>query len=290
VGADSGTALVIRDSSYYLDTVREVRVLAERIESIEDAKSLADRAAAAKVWAQRAKLGTDQVNLAAVARLWAERRAGELLATMRKLEGGRPSDKTPSQPRGVSLEDLGVTYDQSSQWQKLAEVPATKFQDALDQAASEGVVSRSRVMSVHYSSETDMWSTPQALFDELDAEFGFTLDVCATKGNAKCRKFFTEADDGLAQEWRGTCWMNPPYGDAIVGWVRKAYESSLLGTVVVCLVPARVDTGWWWDYCRHGQIRFLRGRLKFGDGANSAPFPSAVVVFPHAPSVIWWER
>lgn len=141
-----------------------------------------------------------------------------------------------------------------------------------------------------YSSGSDLWSTPQALFDELNSEFKFTLDVCATPENAKCDDYFTEADDGLTQSWRGVCWMNPPYGDEIVKWVRKAYEASLLGTVVVCLVPARVDTGWWWDYCIQGQVRFLRGRLKFGGGANSAPFPSAVIVFPAKPEVVWWAR
>lgn len=148
----------------------------------------------------------------------------------------------------------------------------------------------SRKMDVHYSSSTDLWATPQKLYDELHREFAFTLDVCATPENAKCREFFTEATDGLAQEWRGVCWMNPPYGDAISAWVRKAYETSLLGTVVVCLVPARVDTAWWWDYCRHGEVRILRGRLKFGDGANSAPFPSAVVVFGRPADTIYWER
>lgn len=152
------------------------------------------------------------------------------------------------------------------------------------------VVEQKRGMDVHYSSATDLWSTPQALFDELHREFKFTLDVCATPENAKCGDYFTAVDDGLTQSWRGACWMNPPYGDEIVKWVRKAYESSLLGTVVVCLVPARVDTGWWWDYCIQGQVRFLRGRLKFGGGANSAPFPSAVVVFPASPEVVWWER
>ncbi len=85
--------------------------------------------------------------------------------------------------------------------------------------------------------------------------------------------------DGLALTWLGTCWMNPPYGRKIGQWVRKAYESSLLGATVVCLLPARTDTAWWHDYVVKGEIRFLRGRLKFGGQKNSAPFPSAVVVY-----------
>lgn len=137
-----------------------------------------------------------------------------------------------------------------------------------------------------YSSASDEWETPQELFEALDGEFHFTLDVCATKANAKCRRFFTEQDDGLAQEWSGVCWMNPPYGDAIEAWVRKASEAAWGGATVVCLVPARVDTAWWWDYCAHGEVRCLRGRLKFGASETSAPFPSAVVVFrPGLPRV-----
>jgi phage N-6-adenine-methyltransferase len=135
--------------------------------------------------------------------------------------------------------------------------------------------------SVHFSSATAEWSTPQELFDELDAEFDFELDVCATAGNAKCNRYFTQADDGLAQKWRGVCWMNPPYGAGIGAWVRKAYESSLLGATVVCLLPARTDTRWWQDCCAAGEVRFLRGRLRFNGANTGAPFPSAVVVFRH---------
>lgn len=135
-------------------------------------------------------------------------------------------------------------------------------------------------MQVHYSSKTDMWATPQETFDRLDAEFGpFDLDVCATPENAKCKNFYTRAEDGLAQPWRGKCWMNPPYGREIKLWMRKAYEESRKGALVVCLIPARTDTAWWHDYAMRGDVSFIRGRLKFGGAANSAPFPSAVVVF-----------
>ena len=93
------------------------------------------------------------------------------------------------------------------------------------------------------------------------------------------RALLHAADDGLAQEWRGVCLMNPPYGAGIGAWVRKAYESSLLGATVVCLVPARTDTRWWQDCCTVGEVRFLRGRLRFNGADTGAPFPSAVVVF-----------
>ena len=134
-------------------------------------------------------------------------------------------------------------------------------------------------MDVHFSSKTDLWATPQEFFDKYDAIHGFELDVCANAENAKCFAYFDTSMDGLAQEWRGKCWMNPPYGRGIGAWVEKAYRSSRQGATVVCLLPARTDTAWWHDYCMKGEIEFIRGRLKFGGHSNAAPFPSAVVVF-----------
>ena len=135
-------------------------------------------------------------------------------------------------------------------------------------------------VNVHFSSETDMWATPQDFFDKLNFIYSFTLDPCSTKNNAKCSHFFTEQDNGLNQDWAGhRVFMNPPYGRTIGQWMKKAYEESLKGALVVCLVPARTDTAWWHNFAIKGDIEFLRGRLKFGDAKNSAPFPSAVVVF-----------
>lgn len=145
-------------------------------------------------------------------------------------------------------------------------------------------------MAVHYSSATDEWATPQDFFDAVAREFDFTTDVCALDSSAKCEHYYTPETDGLAQDWTGTCWMNPPYGRAIVDWVRKAHESAQAGATVVALVPARVDTGWWWDYCRHAEVRFLRGRLRFGDDDSAgAPFPSVLVIFGRPACVKWWE-
>jgi phage N-6-adenine-methyltransferase len=132
---------------------------------------------------------------------------------------------------------------------------------------------------VHFSSETDLWATPQDFFDKQNAIYNFTLDVCATDDNAKCKKYFTKNDDGLNKEWHGVCWMNPPYGREIKQWMHKAYNESLKGVTIVCLVPARTDTVWWHEYAMKGNIEFIRGRLKFGNAKNSAPFPSALVVF-----------
>lgn len=132
-----------------------------------------------------------------------------------------------------------------------------------------------------FTSRSDMWETPQWLFDKLNAAWMFSLDVCATAENAKCKHFITPEMDALRDDiyWHGTCWMNPPYGRQIGLWVKKAYESAQRGATVVCLLPARTDTAWWHDYCMKGDITFLRGRLKFGDSKNSAPFPSAIVIF-----------
>jgi len=136
-------------------------------------------------------------------------------------------------------------------------------------------------MSVHFSSKTCEWSTPQDLFNDLNSVFEFRTDLCATPENAKCEDYFTKRDNGLARLWSGSCWLNPPYGREIGAWVRKAAESAIDGwATVVCLLPARTDTAWWHDYViPFGEITFLRGRLRFGGAKNSAPFPSAIVVF-----------
>ncbi len=134
-------------------------------------------------------------------------------------------------------------------------------------------------LNVHFSSGRNNWATPQGLFDKLNGEFHFELDVCATAENAKCKKYYRPAEDGLKQEWKGICWMNSPYGREIGKWMKKAYDSALAGATVVCLVPSRTDTAWWFDYCAKGEIRFIKGRLKFGGSKNAAPFPSAIIVF-----------
>lgn len=135
-------------------------------------------------------------------------------------------------------------------------------------------------MNVHFSSKTCEWATPDWFFDQLDAEFHFTLDPCSSHENAKCEKHFTLEDDGLSKDWAGeVVYMNPPYGREIPKWIKKAHDASQRGATVVCLVPSRTDTAWWHDYAAKGDVRFLRGRLKFGGHVNSAPFPCAVVIF-----------
>ena len=141
---------------------------------------------------------------------------------------------------------------------------------------------KSKLNSGMFSSTTDMWATPQKFFDKLNEEFHFTLDPCATPDNAKCRKFYTSEQNGLAQDWQGeTVFCNPPYGRAIAAWVKKCHdEAQKSDTKVVMLIPARTDTSYFHDYIYHqAELRFIRGRLHFNESPQGAPFPSMVVIF-----------
>lgn len=121
-----------------------------------------------------------------------------------------------------------------------------------------------------FSSASQHWSTPKELYRVLEAEFNFNDDPCPLHS----------VTDGLYRDWETRVFLNPPYGREITKWLRKAYSESQKGKLVVCLLPSRTDTKWWHDYCMQAdEIRFLRGRLKFGNSKNSAPFPSAVVIF-----------
>lgn len=137
---------------------------------------------------------------------------------------------------------------------------------------------------VMFSSARDDWETPQDVFDRLDAEFHFTLDPCADDYNHKCKKYYTKEQDGLIQPWKGeTVFCNPPYGRELKYWVSKAFsEANNRGTTVVMLIPSRTDTLWFHNYIYQKpmvEVRFIKGRLKFGGSKNSAPFPSMIVIF-----------
>jgi site-specific DNA-methyltransferase (adenine-specific) len=140
-----------------------------------------------------------------------------------------------------------------------------------------------------FSSRSEEWATPGDLFGRLDAEFHFTLDPCATRQNAKCRKFFDRKTNGLTQDWSNErVFMNPPYGRLVGQWMRKARKAAKGGALVVCLIHARTDTRWWHENVegQANEVRFIRGRVRFerpqGLPSVSAPFPSALVVYrPH---------
>jgi len=140
---------------------------------------------------------------------------------------------------------------------------------------------KSRLTSGLFTSRTEEWETPQYVFGILNKEFNFQLDVCATSENAKCKTYFDKHVDGLKQEWSPfRCWMNPPYGKNISLWMKKAYQESQQGALIVCLVPSRTDTRWWHNWAmKAGEIRLIAGRLSFGDSDQSAPFPSSIVIF-----------
>lgn len=127
-----------------------------------------------------------------------------------------------------------------------------------------------------------MSGVPPSFFNEVNKEFNFNLDPCSTDENHKCDKYYTIKDDGLSKDWSGhNVWCNPPYGRNIGKWVEKCYrEGCKDNTLVVLLIPARTDTKYFHDYILHrAEIRFIPGRLKFGNSNNSAPFPSMLVIF-----------
>lgn len=134
-----------------------------------------------------------------------------------------------------------------------------------------------------FSSKNIEWETPQSFFDELNNEFHFTLDSCALPHNAKCERFYTPEQDGLSQDWEGErVFCNPPYGSSIYNWIRKcSMESKKPNTLVVALIPVRTDTKYFHEfiYKKVKEIRFVKGRLKFSNSKQLAPFPSMVVIF-----------
>ncbi len=160
--------------------------------------------------------------------------------------------------------------------------PTFPLDDALSRTGHSSEVRTNHLMQIMASSERTDWATPQAWFDYLHLEFKFSLDPCCTHANAKCPRRYTPAEDGLAQSWaEERVFMNPPYGRELPRWLKKAYEAARdHGALVVCFVPARVDTEWWHRYAaKASEIRFPVGRVKFTGAETGAPFPVAIVIF-----------
>jgi site-specific DNA-methyltransferase (adenine-specific) len=156
------------------------------------------------------------------------------------------------------------------------------------------------IAKVMFSSASDDWATPQAFYDALDAEFGFVLDACSSTTNHKAPHFFAldhpdlDRRDGLAGDWaadarthQGAVWLNPVYGRTIGDWMAKAADTARAGATVVCLVPARTDTRWFHDHvlAEGAEVRYVRGRLKFGSATTGAPFASLVIIYRGHPVV-----
>lgn len=138
-----------------------------------------------------------------------------------------------------------------------------------------------------FTSNKEDWETPQDFYDRLNAKYHFEWDLAASDDNAKCSCYFTRDDNSLEQDWEGlsgNLFLNPPYGRELKLWVKKAATTKLKDKQnIVMLIPSRTDTSYWHDYIfNHAEIKFLRGRLKFevdGISGDSAPFPSAVVIY-----------
>lgn len=131
-----------------------------------------------------------------------------------------------------------------------------------------------------FESATVEWSTPDSIFEPLNHEFNFTLDVAANEKNSKCEKFISKEQDGLIQSWSGNCWMNPPYGRGLSNWMKKAVQEQKNGVTTVCLIPARTNTNWFHDVViPHAEIRFVRGRPKFGNADQGLPWPLLILIF-----------
>lgn len=135
-----------------------------------------------------------------------------------------------------------------------------------------------------FSSQTDQWATPIDFFNMLNNIYYFTLDPCADEYNHKCPKYYTKEQNGLLQDWYNEIvFCNPPYGREIYNWVEKCwYESTYHNAICVMLIPARTDTRYFHNFIynnRNAEVYFIKGRLKFGNSNNAAPFPSMVVVF-----------
>ena len=133
--------------------------------------------------------------------------------------------------------------------------------------------------SNRFDSKKQEWETPESIFNPLNKEFKFTLDVCADNKNNKVDNYFDKEQNALNKDWsKDVCWMNPPYKKVGI-WLKKAYEESLKGAIVVCLIPSRTNTNWWHDYCMKGEIRFIRGRPKFKGCKYGLPQPLSIIIF-----------
>jgi len=256
--------------------------------SLKQAVEIINEAEALRVYADQASKGLDIQNACAEIKIRAERRAGELLAKMEKHPAGRPSVNRSQLATDLlpKLEDLGISKSDSSRWQLEASLPEEKFKEIVKDIKEKGIEltstlvrqqASSNKLGIHFSSQTDEWTTPQNIIDATLKTLSFIdLDPCADGNkNIPAKNYFF--DNGLEQKWIGKVYMNPPYGNAIGAWIDKLHEEYQKGNVVeaIALVPARTDTEWFRVF-RDYPVCFIYGRLKFGNMDNSAPFPSAV--------------
>lgn len=269
-----------------------------KITDIKEAVKVKNMADAAEIF-YKAQDAWEQAQEAQEFRLRAIRAAGKIL--LPPAQGGMTEriNKWESKDSQylLMLEEAGISHGTAQTWQKVARVPDDKFEAYFAEAEywqDDFSIAGLLRFSGDWYGKTNIteWETPQWLFDLLDGEFHFDIDVCANEHNTKCQNYYSPERNGLKQDWEDfTCWMNPPYGREIKDWMNKASDSAKKGATVVCLVPARPDTEWWWDNCINGEIRFIKGRLKWPESETVAPFPSVIVILGSAikPKVIWWD-
>jgi hypothetical protein len=267
-----------------LDTAR--RVLAEA-RTVDEVKAIRDKAEAMRLYTKQAGMGLEAQNHAAEIKLYAERRAGELLAQTIQHQGGRPTKN------GSTLEPFlpeGVSKQQSHRSQLEASVPADVFARYVEATKAAGQeltsarvlqLAREPSLAVHFSSATAEWYTPPVIIARVVRVLGaIDLDPCSNDGAQPyipAQRHYTPAQDGLRQPWAGRVYLNPPYGQAIGAWVEKLAHAHAAGDVsaAVALVPARTDTEWW-QWLQDCAVCLVKGRLRFSGSENDAPFPSAV--------------
>jgi len=272
---------------------RAAKWLAEA-SSLADIKEIHDIAQAAVEYAKAAKLGDEAAHHASTIKLRAERKAGELLAGLEREQGGSgrfgSSDVGQTEsPYAAALDESGTTRQDAHRWQKVADVPEDAFEEYLAEApepTTSGVLKAKPKWQgdkgVLINTGEDDWLTPAHIVDAAEKCLGgIDLDPCASltyMDNVPAKFLYTVHDDGLAREWRGTVYMNPPYGRPIGDWTSKLAAERNAGRVTahIALVPARTDTRWFADftdclYC------FIRGRLSFGNLDQGAPFPSVAI-------------
>ena len=183
---------------------------------------------------------------------------GDALTNAQHQETAMPRSQTPQSDahgnprrRSEGLAQIGAGTGRS-------EVGHMEFEREVHQTEEVALADPTIV----FASASSEWTTPQPLFNSLDKLFHFETDVCATAANTKCARYYTKEDDGLAQEWRGACWCNPPYGRGLGLWVEKACASR---ATVVMLLLAYTSNAWWHDYViPHGEVIPIRGRLQYG--------------------------
>ena len=257
------------------------RALAET-EDVSGLKLLHDQLEAVQRLAAKMQLALADQNRIAELRIRTARKAGAILARTVKRGGNSRGGSSAPLPDGIS-------WNQSSRWQKLAKISDSVLQRYIAAAGEGGEeltlagflrAGQAGNLDVHFSSERAEWLTPPPILEaSVELMGAIDLDPCADNGkNVPATTHYTEDDDGLSKPWFGRVYMNPPYGAAIEAWVEALATRFEAGEVkeAVALLPSRTDTAWF-RLLRHHPRSFINGRLTFSGHQNPAPFPSVVV-------------